>query len=60
MFLITAIRAVFNDQRLICYLNVAELIISLTLSTMIVVVELMKYLVSLLYDCRRVLMVKSC
>jgi hypothetical protein len=60
MFLITTIHAVFNDQRLMCYLNVAELIISLTLSTMIVVVKLMKYLVSLLYDCCRVLMVKSC
>jgi hypothetical protein len=60
MFLITAMSAVFNDQRLIWYVNVAELIISLTLSTMIVMVKLMKYLVSLLSDGRQVLMIKTC
>jgi hypothetical protein len=59
MFLITAISAVSDDQRLIGYVNVAELLISLTLSTMYVLVKLIKYLVSLLCDSCRVLVDKE-
>jgi hypothetical protein len=48
--LITAISAVLMTRDQYGYVNVAELFISLTLSTMYVLVKLIKYMVSQLCD----------
>jgi hypothetical protein len=49
----------FIDQILRWVVIVAEVFISLTLSTMVVIVQLMKYLVSPLCDGRQVFIVES-